>query len=227
MTNESGGEKSFRRTWSSASPLAKIVIIALAAGTIAVVWQIWHLNRLAKMGARPLVVNSRPPELLQPLVCDQKSNALRTGNFRFFVKNVGNARAIDVVPYIATVKLVPEKKTGNAALDNPPPVDCDLRPPAANGAFSLAPGQDRATQATESEISAVGLSQGAAVELYLVSCVDYSDESGSRHAACDTYRFNLPSGDPMDLVGGNPVFFCDGIPRAGRFVAALTGHCQK
>jgi hypothetical protein len=223
----SDGKSSFRRSWSSTSPLTRIWIIIVAAGAIAILWQNWQARRLARMESRPLVVNSRPPELLQPLVCDPKSHALTTGNVRIFLKNAGNARAVNVVPSLVTIKLVPEKKTGNASLDDLPSVNCDLKPPTAKDAFNLAPGQQRVTQVSQSVMSVSGLPQGAAVQLYLVSCVDYSDEHGSNDATCDMYRFNLPSSDPMDVLSGNPIFFCDGIPRAGRFVAAIAGHCQK
>jgi hypothetical protein len=204
------------------------ITAAAAVGYLLVsIWQTRQAKHLAQIEFRPLVVNSRPPELLQPFVCDQKRNALSTGNLRTFVKNVGRARAINVVPYMMMMKVIPEKKTGQAFIDDVPSVNCDLKPTMPEATFNLAPGQEWDTQIRQSVLSVFGLPEGAAVQLYLVSCVYYSDEYGSNHGTCDTYRLNLPSINALDVFSGSPSFICDGTPRTGRFAGAITGHCQK
>ncbi len=226
-------KKSFRRSWRAAGPVAKLTLIftgvAAAAGIAYVgvtIWQTIQAKWAVQIEHAPNVINSRPPELLQPMVCDRKSG-LHTGNMQTFVKNVGNLRAINVNPYFVITKIVPEKKTGNAFVDDLPVGNCSMKPIMQEAAFNLAPGQETGAGIRQSAMTIPNLPEGTVFQFYFVSCVYYSDDYGSNHATCDTYRLNFPSSNPLDVLGGSPSFICDSTPRMGRFFGAITGHCQN
>lgn len=223
-------KKSFRKRWRAASPMTKLSVIftgLVALSTLVVtIWQTLEAKWAVQIEHAPLVINSRPPELLQPMICDRK-NGLHTGNMQTFVKNVGNARAIDVVPYVFIMKLVPEQKTGDAFIDDPPSPSCNLKPTMQGAAFNLAPGQEVRPQIRQTAMNVPNLPEGTVFQLYYVSCVYYSDDFKANHATCDTYRLSFPSSNQLDLLEGSPGFVCDATPRIGRFLGAVTGHCQN
>src|SRR3989442_1388821 len=126
-------KKSLCQSWRSASALRKVEIVLLAiAATGGLGYLVAYIAVSVSQRSQtrrehaPLVINSHPPELLQPFTCDPK-DGLHAGNMQFSVKNVGNARAYDVFPYINLLKIVPEDKVGDALIDALPPIDCDKK----------------------------------------------------------------------------------------------------
>jgi hypothetical protein len=190
------------------------------------VWQGRQARAIAQMEHAPLVIHSRPPELLMPFTCDAK-DGLRTGNMQSFVKNIGNATAFDVNPFFGTRKIIPEKKRGQPFFDDPPVGDCGAKIDKTPMDFPLPPGVEKSPQLRQSVMTLPPLSDGETVQLYITECVYYSDDSAIKHGTCDTYRLFLPSSDPLDRFGGSPSFFCDGVPKMGRFTESIGGHCQK
>ena len=229
----SQNKKSWRSVWRSSSAFkkAEFVLLGLTAlgtvgGLIAYITVSVMQTRQTQMQYAPLVINSRPPELLQPFTCDPK-RGLYTGNMQTVVKNTGNARAINVWPYTNLLTIIPERKTGNTFVDDPPPANCDLTVNAGEATFTLAPGQEARPRIRQSAGTVPELPEGATVQLYFMSCIYYSDDYAVNHGTCDTYRLFLPSKNPLDVLGRSPSFVCDGAPRTGRFVGHVTGHCQK
>lgn len=232
-------KKSFRRSWQSSGPVAKWTLRATAIGaTAALLYFIAYIvvscnqarqtEHIVQIEHAPLVIHSRPPELLMPFTCDPKEG-LRTGNMQSFVKNIGNATAYDVNPFLFNeTKIVPEKKTGHASFDDPPVGDCGAPMDKTPMDFPLPPGIEKSPQIRQSVMTAHALNgEKETVQFYYAECVYYSDDSAVRHATCDTYRLYLPSSDPLDRFGGTPIFACDGTPRTGKFTESIGGHCQK
>jgi hypothetical protein len=226
-------KKSFRNSWRAASPVTKLGVIF--GGLVAVsttgylgvtIWQTIQAKWAVQIEHAPLVINSRPPELLQPIVCDRK-NGLHTGNLQTFVKNVGNARAVNVIPYIFEMKLIPEKKTGNPFFDELPSGNCSMKPIMQEAVINLAPGQEMRPQIRQTVMTVPNLPEGTVFQLYYVSCIYYSDDYGNNRATCDPYRLNLPSSNQLDILEGSPSFSCDALPKSGKFMGAITGHCQN
>jgi hypothetical protein len=227
------GKKSLRESWRSSSQLKKIEMILLglvAVGgigyLIAYIIVSISQNTQTKKQHAPLVINSRPPEFLQPFICDFK-NGFRSGNMQNFVKNVGNATATNVFPSLNRFKIVPERKTGNAFIDEPPIGDCNAKMGPSAVAFPLAPGIEMRPQYRQTVMSLPNLTEGDSIQLYDAVCLYYSDDYGVSHGTCDTYRFYFPSNNPLDTLSGSPSFVCDGLPKNGKFVPHVTGHCQN
>jgi hypothetical protein len=215
--------------WRASSPLkkAELILLALvAAGGVGYLVAYIVVSNSQKhqtqMQYSPLVINSRPPELLQPFICDREKGLL-VGNLNAFIKNVGNVRAIDVLPLIVAMKIVPEKKTGNAFIDNPPGGLCGM---ITSGKMNLAPGQDFTVMARQGSTSIPKLAESSSVQFYLESCIYYFDEYRTNHSTCDIYRLFLPSSSPPDVLSGSPEFVCDGKPKSGKFLDTGNG-CQK
>jgi hypothetical protein len=121
-----------------------------AVGVIGVyVWSNLQTKWNFQQEHAPLGINSRPPKLLQPFACDP-GNGLHTGNMQSFVKNVGNARAISVNPYLQMMKVIPEHKTGDSFIDGLPVVSCDLKVKMPGTEFNLAPGMEVSPQLRQS-----------------------------------------------------------------------------
>jgi hypothetical protein len=183
----------------------------------------WHFE----IEHAPLVINNRPPELIQPFICDI-SNGLHTGNMQTFIKNTGNITAYNVDPYEFRMKVIPETKTGTAFWDAMPEINCDGKGHAKDMEFPLPPGREVRPQIGQTAMNLPPLHKDTAVNLYFVSCIHYLDQNGGNHGTCDTYQLYLPSDNPSGSVWGNPTFFCDGLPKVGgRFMGSITGHCQK
>jgi hypothetical protein len=188
-----------------------LALIALASiATIAVISSRFFIHPAGK--PRPVVVNSRPPELLQPVICDLKAG-VQTGEVRMSIRNAGNARADYILPAF-TAQLVPERHVGIEAFDQVLKLTCKDRPLRAPIADSLDTGQEVNPRMPKPVVTMPPLLQGETAQLYGYSCIYYSDISGTNHATCDTYRFKPAS--------GNPVFVCDGTPKTGTFDGPLT-----
>jgi hypothetical protein len=226
-------KKSFRRSWRSASPITKwtLVFVGVAAGSTLVYvgvtfWQTLEVRWAAHEQHMPLVINSRPAQFLQPFVCDVQKG-FHTGNMQTAVKNIGNASAQHVVPFLNSWKIIPEKKTGNPVFDALPEANCRMRLNAKELESPLAPGQEVFPQIRQMAGPVPPITKTDPVQLYWVSCVYYSDEYGGNHGTCDTYRLLLPSTNPLDLLSGSPTFFCDAAAKIGKFQDTVGGHCQE
>lgn len=224
---------SFGQNWRAVSPMARLTLIVgvvLAIATVGyvcvTVWQTLQAKWVVQIEHAPLVINSRPPELFQPIICDAKEG-LHTGNIHTFIKNVGNGRALNVNPYRMSMKVVPAIKTGIAIIDDPPHVDCNVKQTNHDIALNLAPGQETGATIRQSGWNSAMLSEGPAYEVFFVSCIDYSDEYGNDHATCDTFLLSFQSSEPLDALTGLPTFICDRTPKVAKFFGAATGNCQK
>lgn len=159
-------------------------------------------------------------------MCDVKQG-LHTGNIETAFKNVGNASALHVMPYVNIVKIIPEKKTGNQFFDALPEVNCELQPKAKELEIPLPPDRELFPQIRQMVMTLPPISKDDPVQLYWANCVYYTDEYNGSHGTCDTYRLNFLSASELDILQGSPTFYCDATPRMGRFVSTVTGHCQK
>ena len=229
-TNEQK-KKSFRRSWQATGAIGKVGIIFAGLGAISAlayvgvtIWQTLQAKWAVQIEHSPLVINSRPPQLLQPFICYPQ---FKYGNFQSAVKNVGSARAVNVSPPTDYFKIIPEVKTGNALIDTLPPVNCDGKYTSGKTAFNLAPGEEVFPQTRQGVRFGPPFQQGEVVQLFLLTCVYYSDDYAVSHTTCDTYRLNLPSTNPLDILAGSPSFVCDANPKIGKFISQVTGHCQK
>lgn len=194
----------------------RIITIVLAAIAVPAVATIAVMSRRFFMHpgteTRAIVVNSRPPELLQPFICDLKAG-FQTGDVRMFIKNGGNGRANNIIPAF-TAQIVLEQQVGIAAVDHMLKVTCQDRPLRAPIADSLDTGKEASPQLPKPIVTLPPHLRGQPAQLYGFSCIYYSDTSGTSHASCDAYRFRL--------AGGTPVFVCDGKPKTGTFEGPLT-----
>jgi hypothetical protein len=222
---------SIRQRWNQTALHNKYLVVkgmlALISGavyTVTVLVQTILSERHRKEDHRAIIINSRPPEFLQPFVCDVKAG-FHTGNMQILIKNVGNATA-DIFPTMFEMKVVPERKRGTHSIDDPPAADCSGKIREETMMFPLVPGREVRPQIRQSAMSLPAISDKEPVQLYAVNCVYYRD-AGVNHATCDTYRLQLTSTNPIDALNGTPSFLCDKIPRIGRFIETLTGHCAK
>jgi hypothetical protein len=231
--SQKGKKKTFLQVWRSYSRVKQfeMVFAALAAAGV-VGYLIAYLvvsgqqNSQAQKQHMPLLINSVAPTLLQPFVCDVK-RGLHTGNIETGVQNLGTASAYHVMPFINMQKLVPEHKRGDPFFDALPEANCKLRPKAQELESPLAPGQQMRPQIRQMVATIPPITSDEPVQLYWVSCIYYGDEYGGYHSTCDTYRLMLPSDNPLDLIHGSPSFFCDAIPKTGKFEPTVTGHCHE
>jgi hypothetical protein len=227
-------KKSFREVWRSYSRVkqAEFIIGALvAAGAVGylVAYIVESITQNAQIRAQhmPLVINIRPPEMLQTFICDPTAG-LHTGNMQTAIKNIGTASAFHVMPFFNVPKIIPEKKTGQKFYDAPPEANCKLRPKANEIDSPLAPGREMSPQIRQMAGSIPPIGKNDPIQLYWVSCVYYSDEYGGTHGTCDTYRLMFPNSDnPLDALSGSPTFFCDATPKKGKFADTIGGHCQE
>ena len=214
-------KKSFLRSWRATSAVTKLGIIfagIVAAATVGYLlvaaWQAWTTRPL------PLVINYRPPKLLQPFVCDPKQG-LYTGNMELDAKNVGNARAVRANPMLMRMQIIPDKKTGDPFFDNLRPVNCAGKVQPSQSDVNFAVGQELFPEMRQGMHPFIpSLPEGAIVQFYLQNCIHYSDDYGGSHETCDTFRLMLPSKNPLDALGGSPDFACDAaIPMNGEIHA--------
>ena len=198
--------------------LIRIILVGMAVltgGAILVMIHRVSSARESSMEMMPKVVSTRPPQLVQPFICDIKSG-FHSGPVQTSVKNVGNARAGSVIETL-TLRLVPERKVGIADFDNLPHGDCSVRPLVKPLANFLAAGQNLDRLLPEPTVALPPLLRGESVQLYALSCIYYSEESGTQHSDCETRRFRPSS--------GTPEFLCDNTPGAGTFEALPVASC--
>lgn len=173
---------------------------------------------------RPVIINSRPPELLQPFTCDPK-DGFHSGNIQTFAKNLGNIGADNVFPVFA-LKIIPEKKSGNPIFDELPPANCNLTITDSSIEFSVPINIEMRPQIRQSAGTLPPVTSSEPVQLYASSCFYYRDPYNNRHAVCDLYRLDLPSTNSLDKINGSPTFMCDGTPKIGKFTKIFSGgHC--
>jgi hypothetical protein len=228
--------KSFCRSWKSASPITKLTVIfaglaalSALAYVVVAIWQTVEvrLGRLAQH--MPLVINSRPPEVLGGFTCDPKQG-FRFDAMRTYIKNIGDGRAIDMDSRYYEPKVIPaEHPTGNAFIDAVPQVDCTkkLNPVKDQSRITLAPGEVWRWDIAPLVGTFPQSLTGATLQMFFVSCAYYSDEYGGTHGTCDTYRLQFPNADFTSAFGRTPVFVCDGTTRTGEFFGTPGGHCQQ
>jgi hypothetical protein len=231
-----GKPQSFRQRWKATAVHNKIMAIATAGGmAFAGVYAGSYVIGLIidsiryKKEHRATVINNRPPEFLQPFTCDLKrvGGSFTTGNMRLFLKNVGDVRVDRSFP-IFVMKIIPEKKTGNASVDNPPPANCASKPREIPAMLSLIPNKETSMDIRQSVMTTPpSLTDGDVVQLYAVSCIAYVEQFGPTRSVCDSYRLMLPSTNPLDRLNGSPSFTCDAKPKIGRFMEELSGHCAE
>ncbi|SRR5229473_1945447 len=227
------GKKSFRRSWRAASPIQKLGLVITGIGTavalcllIVNIWKTLQDKWAVQIQHAPLVINSHPPRLLQPFICNRETG-LHLGNMQFAMKNVGNASALNVIPYMRVMKIIPEHRTGNPIIDEIPIGDCKVSIAAKGLGFPLAPGKEFFSPMRQAVGAIPPLAEGETVQFHVSSCIYYFDEYGSHHGTCDNYVLLLPSSNPLDILNGSPSFVCDGMPKMGQFGKALTGSCQQ
>jgi hypothetical protein len=130
----------------------------------------------------PNVIHNKPPSFLQPFMCDPQSG-FHAGNMQISVKNVGNSKATHVVIMPGIMTVVPEKN--GAPFE---PLSCANKFDTGATDFSLAAGEEKTLNVRQMVMSIPKVVSDQLVQLYASTCVYYSGEVGSRHAACDTYR---------------------------------------
>ena len=167
--------------------------------------------RTAVVEARPLVINSSPPELIQPFICDLRAG-FQAGSIRTFLRNVGDSQAVHITQTFA-LRMVPERKVGIPSFDEIPSGNCKDKAQGVPMAGVLAITQINTTVLPQPVVTLPPLLSGESAQLYGVSCAYYEDDAGTRHSVCDTYRYRL--------ADGSAAFTCDGSPRAGKFEASM------
>ena len=166
-------------------------------------------------GARPNLINNRPPEFLEPVVCDLRAG-INSSGVRAFIRNVGDVRATNVVETFA-LHLVPDKKVGMPEFDDIPQGDCKTKTSAEPFAKLMESGEETTPVLPARLLKMPPLLSGEAAQLYGTSCFYYSDPSGNQHISCETHHFTV--------AGGTPVFMCDNTPKAGAFDPAPVATC--
>jgi hypothetical protein len=226
--------KSLGRSWRAASPLTLVGLVIAGIGALAAVayvgvtvWQVVVSRWAVQVQHAPLIINIRPPELLQPFICDPVKG-FHTGNMQTTIRNIGTASAFHVMPFWNVTKIIPEKKTNNNFYDALPEANCRLHPKTNESDSPLAPGREMSPQIRQMAGTIPPIGKNDPAQLYWVSCVYYSDEYGGSHGTCDRYRLMFPnSNNPLDVLSGSPTFFCDATPKIGKFADTIGGHCQE
>jgi hypothetical protein len=213
------------QSWEKRGQDRKFLLIIATLGGLAVaivgaVFLILHKSPVevstVAADARPTLINAKPPELLQPFICDTRSG-FRPGKIRVFLKNTGNSRAIDVTPTFS-LHVVRERPVGIPAFDQIPDGNCADRVLGFPSAGPLAAGAESSALLAEQAVTLPPIFNGEAFQLYALSCIYYGDGSRDR-GVCDTYRFR-----PAD---GTAAFMCDAMPRTGKFDIASITNCAN
>jgi hypothetical protein len=96
--------------WNKTANTNKILIFVAPAGVLVAAIGIWFGVRQFREQHRPLIIISRPIELIGPISCDAQIATIQIKGDKFWFKNVGPARASKAFGSITELKLVPEKK---------------------------------------------------------------------------------------------------------------------
>ena len=184
--------------------------------TAAIVFMIYQFrsNRDVQ-GARANLVNNRPPEFLEPFVCDLKAG-INSSGVRAYIRNIGDASATNVVETFA-LHLVPDKKVGTPEFDDIPQGDCKSKPSAKPFAKLMESGEETTPVLPARLLKMPPLLRGEVAQLYGTTCFYYSDPSGAEHVSCETHHFSV--------AGGTPVFMCDNTPKTGAFDSTPVSTC--
>ncbi len=212
------------QSWEKETLDRKFRILAIVGGVLAIPILIFMGIRLQRAISerqqtaehRPVILNSNAPTLLAPFTCDLRTGA-HFGDVQSFFRNQGNALAVNLAPSL-TLRMVPERKVGDPQFDEIPSGDCNTRS-RKTLRDKLAAGVSYNFRWKSPTVSLPPLLNGETVQLYAVSCVQYEDESGVAHSACDTYRFRPSS--------GIPAFACDEMPKMGKFDAERVSGCAQ
>jgi hypothetical protein len=191
------------------------LIVFGVALIIAIVFMIHgFMSNREVQGARPNLVNNRPPEFLDPMICDLKAG-INSSGVRAYIRNIGDASASDVVETLA-LHLVPDKKVGNPEFDDIPQGDCRTKTSAKPFAKLIDSGEETTPVLPARLLKMPPLLSGEGAQLYGTSCFYYNDPSGNQHISCETYHF---------AVAGSPVFLCDNLPKSGTFDPTPVANC--
>lgn len=220
--------KSLSRTRQIEFLFSGLVAIGGIGYLVAYIWISTSQGRQAIEISRrehaPLVIHQRPPVMRAPFTCDAVKRQLAVGNMELFVKNIGNATAIGTDPFITVPKVIAEKRTGDKFWDEIPEADCSAPVNSTPMDFPLPEGIEKSVLLRQAAFPLPpNLEKDGAMQLYLIECVFYRDDSKVRHATCDRYRLSVPDSEPF----GTPSFQCDASPRIGIFQESIGGHCQE
>jgi len=227
----SGKEKGKKRvaewqSWEKSAQDRKFLVIGGACAVLAVVILIalvFHVRngmveRQLVAQSRSMLINTHPPQLLQPFFCDAQSASQGANNIQTFLTNIGSLAASDITTTFL-LQVVPEQHIGIATFDQIPAGNCHARPRGARQMASIRAGEETAAHLPQPGMTLPPLLSGESLQLYGVSCVYYSDSLRNDHATCDTYRYRP--------TRGTPVFVCDGTPQAGKFDETPVNSCTN
>lgn len=205
-------DRRFRMIGIAFAVVGGISIIAIGI----LIWQSHRQNPGGAGSARATVVNERAPEILAPFTCDLRGG-FHSGAVRAFFKNMGNGDAKNMIEFFS-MRLVPERKIGNAEFDQIPNGNCGDRPLQGHSVGVLAAGRSVSAELPGPPVAVPPLLTGEGTQLYGVSCAYFSDASGTDHASCETYRFKPDNGT---------AFMCDATPKQGKFVEPSVLGCAN
>jgi hypothetical protein len=197
--------------------LIRIFLVVFGVAVIVAIGFMVHgfMSNRDVQGARPNLINNRPPEFLGPVVCDLRSG-INSSGVRAFIRNMGDVSASNVVETFA-LHLVPDKKVGMPEFDDIPQGDCKTKTSAKPFAKLVDSGEETTPVLSASLLKMPPLLSGEAAQLYGTSCFYYSDPAGNQHTSCETRHFTV--------AGGTPVFMCDNTPKTGAFDSAPVASC--
>ena len=189
--------------------LIRTFLVVFGVAAIAAIGFMIHrvISDREVQGALPNLVNTRPPEFLNPVVCDL-TNGISSSGVRAFIRNIGDAPASNVVETFA-LHLVPDKKVGIPEFDEIPQGDCQAKTSAKPFVNLMASGEETTPVLPAHLLKMPPLLSGEGAQLYGTSCFYYSDAAGAPHISCETHHFTV--------AGGAPVFLCDNTPKSGAF----------
>jgi hypothetical protein len=114
-TKPTAKKQTLRQRWRKTALHNKLLVIigiftfiaaAIYTGTTIVQVMLAEFHR--REDRRPEIVNNRPPEFVEPFICDPKTG-FHSGNMRTFVKNIGKTTATNLFP-MPKIRLYRRKK---------------------------------------------------------------------------------------------------------------------
>src|SRR2546427_6022368 len=236
-SQKKSNKKSLLETWRSFAPSRRweIGLLALAAaGAVGYLIAYITVSMLQSSQAQkqhmPTIIHNRPPALLQSFACDAAKSIASTGNMEVFWKNIGQSTAEHVTWQKMKAKIIPEKKTGDPNVDDPPVITeatCSRIVDDGKGT-KLDAGVATGFHIRASSGPIPPFEVGTVVQFYFAHCIFYSDSYGKHHGTCDSYRLFTPSqGSPLDTILGTRSIVCDGREVMGRFGPTVNGHCEN